>query len=152
MKPNNLQSRNPRTERLRLSFPIALLLAAALLAGCSKNPVTGKKEFAPYSTSDEIALGIRHYRLLQQAQGGRFGTDPRLAAYVSSVGRRVAKVSDRRKLPYEFVVLNNGTPNAWALPGGKIGIDRGLLLEMENEAELAAVLPHDVANAAARTG
>ena len=132
--------------------PLALLLAAALLAGCSKNPVTGKKEFAPYSTRDEINLGNQHYRPLQQAQGGRFGTDPRLAAYVRQVGRRVAKVSDRTKLPYEFVVLNNTVPNAWALPGGKIGINRGLLLELENEAELAAVLSHEVVHSAARHG
>ena len=133
-------------------LPLAFLLIAAVLAGCSKNPVTGKKEFAPYSTSDEINLGNRHYRPLQQAQGGRFGTDPRLAAYVRQVGRRVAKVSDRTKLPYEFVVLNNTVPNAWALPGGKIGINRGLLLELENEAELAAVLSHEVVHSAARHG
>ena len=133
-------------------LPLAFLLIAAVLAGCSKNPVTGKKEFAPYSTRDEINLGNRHYRPLQQAQGGRFGTDPRLAAYVRQVGRRVAKVSDRTKLPYEFVVLNNSVPNAWALPGGKIGINRGLLLEMENEAELAAVLSHEVVHSAARHG
>ena len=132
--------------------PLALLLAGAVLAGCSKNPVTGKKEFAPYSTRDEINLGKQHYGPLQQAQGGRFKTDPKLAAYVRRVGRRVAKASDRTKLPYEFVVINNSVPNAWALPGGKIAVNRGLLLEMENEAELAAVLSHEVVHAAARHG
>lgn len=133
-------------------LPLALLLAAAVLAGCSKNPVTGKKEFAPYSTRDEINLGIQHYRPLQQAQGGAYRTDPRLAAYVRQVGQRVARKSGRTKLPYEFVVINNSVPNAWALPGGKIAINRGLLLEMENEAELAAVLSHEVVHAAARHG
>ena len=64
----------------------------------------------------------------------------------------IAKVSDHRKLPYEIGVLDDSVPNAWALPGGKIGIDRGLLLEMENEAELAAVLSHEVTHAAAWTG
>ena len=134
------------------TLPLALLLAASVLAGCSKNPVTGKKEFAPYSTRDEIDLGKLHYRPLQQAQGGRFKTDPKLAAYVRRVGLRVARKSDRTKLPYEFVVINNSVPNAWALPGGKIAINRGLLLEMENEAELAAVLSHEVVHAAARHG
>ena len=133
-------------------LPFALLLAAVAVTGCSKNPVTGKKEFAPYSTRDEIDLGKQHYRPLQQAQGGAFRTDPKLAAYVRRVGQRVARKSDRTKLPYEFVVINNGTPNAWALPGGKIAINRGLLLEMENEAELAAVLSHEVVHSAARHG
>ena len=141
----------PRAGPASPLFP-ALLLAGALLAGCSKNPVTGEKEFAPYSTRDEIAIGKQHFGPLQQAQGGRFKTDPRLIAYVREVGQRVARKSDRTKLPYEFVVLNNSVPNAWALPGGKIGINRGLLLEMENEAELAAVLSHEVVHAAARHG
>ena len=136
----------------RVKSALALLLAAAVLAGCSKNPVTGEKEFAPYSTRDEIDLGKQHYGPLQQAQGGPFKTDPELAAYVREVGRRVARKSDRTKLPYEFVVINNSVPNAWALPGGKIGINRGLLMEMENEAELAAVLSHEVVHAAARHG
>ena len=69
--------------------------------------------------------------------------------YVSSVGRRIAAVSDRN-LPYEVVVLNSCAPNAWALPGGKIAENRGLLMEMESEAELAAVLGHKVVHAAAR--
>ena len=55
-------------------------------------------------------------------------------------------------MPYEFVVIGKGTPNAWALRGGKIGIDRGLLPEMENEAERAAVRSHEVTHAAAWTG
>ena len=57
-----------------------------------------------------------------------------------------------RSLPYEFAVLNDSTPNAWALPGGKIAINRGLLVENESEAELAAVLGHEVVHAAARRG
>ena len=146
------KSRRNSAFRHSAHLPLALLLAAAVLAGCSKNPVTGEKEFAPYSTRDEINLGKQHYGPLQQAQGGRFKTDPNLAAYVGEVGRRVARKSDRTKLPYEFVVINNSVPNAWALPGGKIGINRGLLIEMENEAELAAVLSHEVVHAAARHG
>ena len=77
--------------------------------------------------------------------------DPGVAEYVASVGQRVAAVSDR-DLPYEFVVVNDGTPNAWALPGGKIGIHRGILVELENEAELAAILGHEVVHAAAKHG
>ena len=71
--------------------------------------------------------------------------------YVSEVGNKLAAVSDR-KLPYEFFVVNDGTPNAWALPGGKIGIHRGLLTELNSEAELAAVLAHEIVHAAAKHG
>jgi predicted Zn-dependent protease len=67
------------------------------------------------------------------------------------VGQKLARVSDR-KLPYEFKVLNNSTPNAWALPGGKIAVNMGLLMELQSEAELAAVLGHEIVHAAARHG
>ena len=55
-------------------------------------------------------------------------------------------------MPYEFVVLNSSVPNAWALPGGKIAVNRGLLLELDSEAELAAVLGHEIVHAAAGHG
>ena len=76
---------------------------------------------------------------------------PELTTYVNEVGQKLAAVADR-KLPYEFVVLNNSVPNAWALPGGKIAVNRGLLTELQNEAELAAVLGHEIVHAAARHG
>ena len=79
----------------RIKTALALLLAAAVLAGCSKNPVTGEREFAPYSTRDEIDLGKQHYGPLQQAQGGPFKTDPRPAAY----GQRVTRTSIKRSRP-----------------------------------------------------
>ena len=86
---------------------------------------------------------------MRQAQGGDYVVDQQLTAYVSEVGQRLAAVSDR-KLPYEFRVLNNSTPNAWALPGGKIVLNRGLLTELESESELAAVLGHEITHAAAK--
>lgn len=130
-------------------FPALVLLLT--ISGCATNPVTGKSEVMLYSTADEIALGERHYRASQQAGGGLYAADAALGEYIASVGRRVAAVSDR-ELPYEFVIVNNGTPNAWALPGGKIAVTRGLLLALENEAELAAVLGHEIVHAAAKHG
>ena len=62
-----------------------------------------------------------------------------MQAYVQEVGNKLAAVSDR-DLPYQFAVINNSVPNAWAMPGGKIAINRGLLTELDSEAELAAVL------------
>lgn len=129
---------------------VSLLSLVALAAGCSVNPVTGKNEFSIVSAEREVAIGEQNYQPSQQSQGGRYYIDPELQLYVQEVGRKLAAVSDRPNLPYEFVVLNNSVPNAWALPGGKIAINRGLLLHLEDESQLAAVLGHEIVHAAAR--
>ncbi|MDH5618463.1 MAG: M48 family metalloprotease [Gammaproteobacteria bacterium] len=128
---------------------IFLLLSFLAITGCSINPVTGQREFVIMSTAQEIELGKQNYAPMQQSQGGIYDIDPELTAYVQRVGQNVAAQSGV-SLPYEFVVLNNSVPNAWALPGGKIAINRGLLTELESEAELAAVLGHEAVHAAAR--
>jgi predicted Zn-dependent protease len=128
-----------------------LVFIASILPGCATNPVTGKKELTLVSESMELQTGREQYAPSRQMQGGDYRLDPDLSRYVNRVGQRLAAVSDR-KLPYEFVVLNNSTPNAWALPGGKIAVNRGLLVELNNEAELAAVLGHEIVHSAARHG
>jgi predicted Zn-dependent protease len=120
--------------------------------GCAVNPVTGKQELSFVSEATEIKIGRENYLPTRQSQGGEYLVDPGLSAYVNSVGQSLVKVSGRPNLPYEFVVLNNSIPNAWALPGGKIAVNRGLLLELNSEAELAAVLGHEIVHAAARHG
>jgi len=130
---------------------IAIFVSALALAGCATNPVTGRKEIQMVSEQQEIQLGQQYYGPSRQSQGGDYVTDPAVNAYVQQVGRKLAAVADRR-LPYEFVVLNSSELNAWALPGGKIAINRGLLVELKNEAELAAVLGHEIVHAAARHG
>lgn len=129
-----------------------VLLAALAATGCATNPVTGKTELAFVSEQQEISMGARQYLQNQQAAGGKFILDPALAAYVNEVGRKLVKVSDRPNLPFEFVVINDSVPNAWALPGGKLAVNRGLLTELRSEAELAAVLAHEIVHAAARHG
>jgi predicted Zn-dependent protease len=129
----------------------ALCLCALVITACGTNPVTGKRELQFVSESSEIDTGRQTYAPTRQSQGGDFTQDDALTAYVSEVGAKLAAVADRQ-LPYEFVVLNNGVPNAWALPGGKIAVNRGLLTELNNEAELAAVLGHEITHAAARHG
>ena len=136
---------------MRIATLFGLLVAAFTLSGCGVNPVTGKKEIQFVSEASEIKIGEQQYAPTQQSQGGDFDILPDLTAYVNEVGQKLAAVSDR-KLPYEFVVLNNPVPNAWALPGGKIAVNAGLLTELKNEAELAAVLGHEIVHAAARHG
>ncbi|MEM6639989.1 MAG: M48 family metalloprotease [Pseudomonadota bacterium] len=133
-------------------FLPVFILAAASLTGCGTNPVTGKSEFQFIGEAREIELGQQNYQPARQMQGGDYVVDPEVTAYIREVGERLAKVSDRPDLPYEFVVLNNSVPNAWAMPGGKIAFNRGLLTEMKSEAELAAVMGHEIVHAAARHG
>lgn len=130
----------------------ALLVLLSLtfgLAGCSVNPVTGKQEFSLVSGHQEVGIGQQQYLPAQQSQGGTYYLDPEVVTYVREVGKKLAAVSDRA-LPYEFTVINNPTPNAWALPGGKIAINSGLLVHLEDESQLAAVLAHEIVHAAAR--
>lgn len=139
---------NARFSAVRIA-PFYLFVLAVITA-CSVNPVTGKKEIAWVSEDWELSTGEQYYGFQQQAGGGSYTIDPDLTSYVASVGRKLAKYSKRSHLPYEFVVLNDSTPNAWALPGGKIAVNRGLLLELKDEAELAAVLAHEIVHADAR--
>lgn len=126
-------------------------LITILLSGCAVNPVTGKKEFVLAGEKWELQTGEKQYVPTRQSQGGDYVVDGELTEYVSQVGQRLAAVSDR-DLPYEFKVLNSSVPNAWALPGGKISINRGLLTELKSESELAAVLSHEIVHAAAKHG
>jgi predicted Zn-dependent protease len=130
----------------------ASLLLALLATGCATNPVTKKTELSFISEKQEISMGRQEYLQSQQSAGGKFVLDPALAAYVNEVGQKLVKVSDRPNLPFEFAVINDSVPNAWALPGGKLAINRGLLTELKSEAELAAVLSHEIVHAAARHG
>jgi predicted Zn-dependent protease len=136
-----------------------LAAGAAVLAlvACGTNPVTGKRELQFVSTSDEIAIGQQNYAPMKQSEGGDYEVLPELSSYIAEVGRKLVAADDAilvkdRRLPFEFTVLNNSVPNAWALPGGKIAVNRGLLTALDNEAELAAVLGHEITHALARHG
>ena len=132
---------------------LSLLVASAGLGGCSVNPVTGERNFQIYGSDWEREVGSQMYAPLKQSQGGDFTLDPELSAYVAEVGDRLAAQARRKdELEFQFSVLNDSIPNAWALPGGKIVINRGLLIELDSEAELAAVLGHEIVHADAAHG
>ena len=136
---------------MRRSRVLTVCFLALGLSACGTNPVTGEREIQFISEAQEVQMGEQNYAPTRQSEGGDFSVLPGLTTYVSEVGQKLASVADR-KLPYEFVVLNNSVPNAWALPGGKIAVNRGLLTELQSEAELAAVLGHEIVHAAARHG
>jgi predicted Zn-dependent protease len=125
-----------------------LLLLVALAAACATNPVTGEREFTLMSESQEIAMG-RESDVQVRAEMGVY-KDPELAKYVSDIGLRLAKLSERPGLPWQFTVVDQPAINAFALPGGFIYITRGILPFLVDEAELAGVLGHEIGHVTAR--
>lgn len=130
---------------------VLFILFAVLAFSCAVNPVTGKSELSvvSFSEEEEKSLGAKAYMPAVQQQGG-FYRDRALEEYVQSVGIRLAKASHRPNLDYRYRVINSSVPNAFALPGGFIVINRGLLVGLESEAELAAVLGHETGHVTAK--
>ena len=126
----------------RRALPLFFGAGLSVLAGCVINPVTGDRELALISADQEIAIGQEQYAPSQQMQGGDYSFDRELTAYVAGVGQKLAAVSDRQ-LPYEFVVLNNSVPNAWALPGGKMTLTFTMASGQKLETEAAVVAAGD---------
>ncbi len=130
---------------LLMLLPLLVLLLAP---GCATNPVTGGTDFVLMSEEQEIAMGRKlHPQILQQMPAY---DDPALARYVQSVGERLAAHSHRPGLIYRFTVLDSPEVNAFALPGGYIYITRGIMAYLNSEAELAAVLGHEIGHVTAR--
>jgi len=129
-------------------LPLLLLMLGLMLAGCAVNPATGKREIVLVTPAQEAALGREGYAAATAEYG--IYDDAALAAYVDSVGRRVARASDRPELPWRFTVLDDPAVNAFAMPGGYIYVTRGLLAHMQSEAQLAGVLGHEIGHVTAR--
>jgi predicted Zn-dependent protease len=129
-------------------FPVLLILSL-LLGSCAKNPASGKQDFVMISEKEELKIGQQIFREMKKNMLLLPKKDP-LAIYVDKVGQKVATTSDRPELFYRFYVVDDATINAFALPGGYIFIHRGLVNHMNNEAELAAVLGHEIGHVTAR--
>lgn len=127
---------------------LAPLLASFAVTGCSVNPVTGSRDFVLMSEDAEIKLGRDSHQQIVDQYG--LYDDPELQRYVQDVGERLALNSHRTDLLYRFTVLDSDQVNAFALPGGYIYITRGILAYLNSEAELAAVLGHEIGHVTAR--
>ncbi|MAM69908.1 MAG: peptidase M48 Ste24p [Gammaproteobacteria bacterium] len=117
------------------------LLALGLLSACAVNP-TGGVDFVTMSESREIELGAElHQQMLQETPVYQ---NEQLQEYVNEVGQRLAAVSHRPDIEYTFTVVDSPDINAFALPGGYIYINRGLIAYLNSEDEMAAVLGHEI--------
>lgn len=133
----------------RKRFLLLLLPLLAILAGCATNPVTGQSQLALMSEAQEIELGEQTFPVYTQAFFGVF-QDSDVLDYVQAIGAKVAANTRRTNLNYQFRVLNYSEVNAFALPGGKICITRGLMNRLTSEAQLAGVLGHELVHVDAR--
>lgn len=128
---------------------ISSVSVGGFLVGCAVNPVTGKQELMLISPQQEVQMD-------RQSSPHQFSTDygpvqdNALNQYITSVGQKMIPHTHRRQMPYNYRVVNATYVNAYAFPGGSIAATRGILLKMENEAELAALLGHEMGHVNAR--
>ena len=131
--------------RVTSLFCLSLILLAIT---CAVNPVTGKRELSLISESQEISLGEETDKEIRIQYG--IYNDPSLEKYVRRVGEELVPHTHRPHLTYHFLVLDTPVVNAFAVPGGYVYVTRGILAMMNSEAELAAVLSHELGHINAR--
>lgn len=131
---------------------LALMSASALgaaMGGCAVNPVTGEQQLMLLSEGQEVAIDREQSPHQFSADFG-VSLDTGLNRYLHTLGLELALLSHRPEMPYSFQVVNANYLNAYAFPGGTVGVTRGIMLEMEDEATLAALLGHELGHVNAR--
>ena len=131
---------------------IVSALAAITLSGCYTNPVTGRQALVLVPQGQELTLGEQSFREIQQKE--KVSTDPQANERVRRVGQRIARAvgNDLPDAKWEFVVFESKDLNAFALPGGKVGVYSGLLTVAATDDELATVMGHEIGHVTARHG
>ncbi|MEM0898271.1 MAG: M48 family metallopeptidase [Verrucomicrobiota bacterium] len=130
---------------------IALLSATFVLTiGCSTVPETGRRAFNFIPPNQEKAMGLTAFQKYKETRP--VSSHPEYNAAVKRVASRLVRVVDIPGAEWEFVVFEDESPNAFALPGGKVGIHTGLFKVVQNDAQLAAVVGHEIGHIIARHG
>lgn len=133
------------TKVIRLIY---FVMSITWLNSCAINPVSQQVDFVLMSETEEIELGKSYHE--QFVEVNHIYDDPDLQHYVNSIGQNIASLSHRSNLDYHITVIDSPEVNAFALPGGYIYVTRGILAYLNSEAELAAVLGHEIGHIAAR--
>lgn len=133
---------------MRSSIRTAAAAAIATVIACATNPATGKKQLMLVSEAQEIAMGKEADREAVAAYG--LYPDDAVQAYVGDLGQRLAAASERPGLPWSVKVVDDPSINAFALPGGFVYVTRGIMAHLRSEAELVAVLGHEIGHVTAR--
>lgn len=134
-----------------------ILVAFGLISYCTQtsyNPITGENQRIRLQPSQEVALGLQARQQMAAKHGGLY-PDKSIQQYVNQVGDKIVAQSEASKSPYPFdfyLLRDPRTINAFALPGGQVFITAALLGRLSTEAQLAAVLGHEIGHVVARHG
>lgn len=131
------------------AIPLLVAMAAAL-AGCAENPITGRQSIQLMSPEAERGMGAQ--ALTQALQGERVVTDPAFVQPVQRVGGRLVRVMGEDPSQWRFVVVDDPTPNAYALPGGNVVVHTGMFPIAGGDEGLATVIAHEIGHVLARHG
>ena len=129
-------------------FSLSVLAAVIFIVACGEVPDTERKQINFMNPREEAKLGVTEFNRMKEEL--KISEDPALNRIVQRVGRRLSKVMPVPHAQWEFVVFDDPSPNAFALPGGKVGVHTGLFEISKNESGLAAVIGHEVAHVVAR--
>ncbi|HMN42051.1 MAG TPA: M48 family metallopeptidase [Phycisphaerales bacterium] len=140
------------TTNLARTLALAALATASIFAAaCSTNPTTGRKQFTSLSRDEEVHIGMTEGPKMTQEFGGEV-PDPRLRAYIDEVGQKLKNYTevDGPTRTWTFTLLDSDVINAFALPGERVFMSRGLSDQLTSEAQLAGVLGHEIGHVMAR--
>lgn len=132
---------------------LAALVVLPLISGCAENAATGRRSLRILTRAEEIRIGSEAAPQFTEEFGGAVPSAD-LQAYVTGIGARMAAITeaDNPSLPWSFTLLNSDVVNAFALPGGKVFITRGLASQLTNEAQIAGVIGHEIGHVTAQHG
>lgn len=137
-----------RTQLVRFINGLLFSLLAVFSTGCMVNPVTLEQQFNVVSEERELNIGRNaHPEIVKYF--GYYYNQP-LQSYVNRIGQKLVAVSKRSDIDYTFTVLDSDMVNAFAIPGGYVYVTRGLLAMLNNEAEMAGVLAHEIGHVVGR--
>jgi predicted Zn-dependent protease len=135
------------TRSLWLKRSLIAASISLLLSGCASNP-TGGANFVLMSEKRELEIGKEeHQKIIDSVP---IYQDAELQAYVDRIGQNLAALSDRPELTYTFTIIDSPDINAFALPGGYVYVNRGLITFLTSEAQLAAVIGHEIGHITGR--
>lgn len=127
---------------IKISARAFLCVAVLALAGCQSAPITGRQQFILISDQEASQMGVQAYQ--QILSKGNISHDPQMNAVVARVSQRLAQVVGVPGAKWQYTVFEDPTANAFALPGGKIGVNTGMFKVAKTEGQLAAVLGHEI--------